>query len=202
VIERVKALTWSDVDFDAGTMQVSKATDARTGKPKPLPKTTNGVRAVPIDPALRPLLKRMRAGAGVDAPVLPVLGELNDKFRAKQFRAHLKRADVTRRRLFTETATLLQVDFRSCRDTGITWLALAGVDVAKMQRRAGHEDLSTTLGYVKMAEDLSGKVGTPFPPLPDELLTTRLAQGLAQAGRQPLKLSKDLVPEEGIEPPT
>jgi hypothetical protein len=51
-------------------------------------------------------------------------------------------------------ATLLKVDFRSCRDTGITWLALAGVGVDKMQRRAGHEDLSTTLGYVMMAAAL------------------------------------------------
>jgi hypothetical protein len=41
--------------------------------------------------------------------------------------------------------------------SGITWLALAGVELARMQRRAGHEDISTTLGYVKPAEDLAGK---------------------------------------------
>lgn len=168
--EELQALLWSDVDLVTGTLQVSKATDARTGKPKALPKTANAVRVVPLDPALVPLLKHMRKRAGGDeaaeAVVLPVLGELNDKFRAKQFRRHLRAAGVTRPRLFAETATLLQVDFRSCRDTGITWLALAGLDVAKMQRRAGHEDLSTTLGYVKMAEDLTGQVGSPFPPLP------------------------------------
>jgi hypothetical protein len=38
----------------------------------------------------------------------------------------------------------------------------------KERRRAGHEDLSKTLGYVKMAEALTGKVGTPFRPLPLE----------------------------------
>jgi hypothetical protein len=37
-----------------------------------------------------------------------------------------------------------------------------------MQRRCGHEDIETTNGYVKMAEDLSGTIGQPFPPLRGE----------------------------------
>jgi hypothetical protein len=60
----------------------------------------------------------------------------------------------------------MHVGFRSWRDTGITWLALAGVDVAKMQRRAGHDNITTTIGYVKTAEDVAGTIGDPFPPLP------------------------------------
>jgi hypothetical protein len=40
----------------------------------------------------------------------------------------------------------MHVGFRSWRDTGVTWLALAGVDVAKMQRRAGHDHMTTTIG--------------------------------------------------------
>ena len=35
-----------------------------------------------------------------------------------------------------------------------------------IQRRAGHDNIQMTLGYVKMAEDLTGKVGTPFAPIP------------------------------------
>ncbi len=197
-------------DFQCGAKRlrfVPKAIDARTGKPKPLPKTQNAVRSGPIEHELLPLLHRMRkdaedSGAADDAPILPVLGELNDRYRAKQLREHLHAAGMTRPRLFTETATLLQVDFRSCRDTGITWLALAGVGVDKMQRRAGHEDLSTTLGYVKMAEDLAGKVGTPFPPLPRDLVTRLepgLGQGLGQVGARTSKTPMDPVPEEGIE---
>jgi hypothetical protein len=65
----------------------------------------------------------------------------------------------------------MQINFRSWRDTGITWLALQGVDIAKMQRRAGHDSISTTLGYVKMAEDLTGSIGEPFPPLPKALVS-------------------------------
>jgi hypothetical protein len=46
-----------------------------------------------------------------------------------------------------------------------------------MQRRAGHDSISTTLGYVKMAEDLTGSIGEPFPPLPAELLEGPKAKG-------------------------
>jgi hypothetical protein len=65
----------------------------------------------------------------------------------------------------------MHVGFRSWRDTGITWLALACVDVAKMQRPAGHDHISTTMGYVKTAEDVTGTIGAPFPPLPVCLLS-------------------------------
>jgi hypothetical protein len=85
-------------------------------------------------------------------------------------RAHLKTAGVTHARLFTDDATQMPIGFRSWRDTGITWLALAAVDVVKMQRRAGHDGIQTTMGYVKNAEDLSGTIGAPFPELPRNLV--------------------------------
>ena len=183
--EELQAVTWNDVDLLNGTdLDISKAIDARTCKPKPLPKTQNAVRSVPIERELLPLLQRMRkdaddSGAADDAPILPVLGELNDRYRAKQLREHLHAARSDAASALHLTATLLQVDFRLVPRHGHPhWLAaLAGVGVDKMQRRAGHEDLSTTLGYVKMAEDLAGKVGTPFPPLPRDLVT-RLEPGL------------------------
>jgi hypothetical protein len=45
-----------------------------------------------------------------------------------------------------------------------------------------------------MAEDLTGKVGTPFGPFPSELMAT--------GNRKPRKAPQKAVPEEGIEPPT
>ncbi len=73
------------------------------------------------------------------------------------------------------------IDFRSCRDTGITWLALPrgdrpGLSLHAMQRRCGHEDIDTTNGYLKLAEDLSGMIRTPFPPL------SRVAPRIAPGG--------------------
>jgi integrase len=157
--DELQGLTWRDVDFTAGTVSVSKAIDARTGEPKALPKTERAVRDVPIDPALMPLLLRMHeGGAGDDAYVLPVLLARNDKFRAKQILEPLRLAGITRARLFADTATLMPVNFRSCRDTGIAWLALPGprmLSLHAMQRRCGHEDIDTTNGSVKMAERTS-----------------------------------------------
>jgi hypothetical protein len=195
--EELEANVWPDADFDAPAVQISKAIDARTGEPKPMPKTANAVRSVPIEPTLLPLLNVMyEARTSDDAPIVPVLRTLNDKFRAKQLREHLKLAGVTRARLFADTLTLRPIDFRSLRDTGITWLALANVSLSAMQRRVGHEDIAQTNAYVKLAEDLSGTIGDPFPPIPRSLLQTS-KQRLSGSGS-----SQKQVPEEGIEPPT
>jgi hypothetical protein len=90
--------------------------------------------------------------------------------RANRTRQYLRSAGITRPKLTENTATTMHVGFRSWRDTSITWLALAGIDTAKIQRRAGHDEISTTIGYIKAAEDLSGALGEPFQPLPAALL--------------------------------
>ena len=60
-----------------------------------------------------------------------------------------------------------------------------GVDVIKVQRRAGHDSISTTMGYVKAAEDISGAVGTPFPELPPSLLGPMNGPAVSRDGRIP-----------------
>jgi hypothetical protein len=91
-------------------------------------------------------------------------------------------ADVARPRLYANTATTVEVNFR---DSGITWLAVAGVDLARMPRRAGHDEIKTTLDYVKQAEDLTGKIGVPFGPLPADLLGEPSAPPSAQVAHRP-----------------
>lgn len=54
---------------------------------------------------------------------------------------------------------------RSWRDSGLTWLAISGLGVDKISRRAGHDMIQTTMGYVKQAADLTGDLGVPFGPL-------------------------------------
>jgi integrase len=166
----LRALTCGDVDLVANVVHVTKAYDERTKAVK-APKTRNGIRDVPIHPNLLPLLRRLLEGRGAGEALVSLLGERSEFERAKTLRAHLARAGVTRPRLTENTATTMHVGFRSWRDTGITWLALAGVDVAKIQRRAGHDNITTTIGYVKTAEDVSGSIGEPFPALPSCLVT-------------------------------
>ena len=165
----LRALLWTDVDFEAGVVHVTKAYDEDSKSLKP-PKTRNGVRDVPIPAALVPLLRIMHKRSRGLGEVLPIMCGLNENRRSAWMRKHFELAKLDRPRLKEESATTMIVNFRSWRDTGITWLALGGVDVAKMQRRAGHDSISTTLGYVKMAEDLTGSIGEPFPALPATLL--------------------------------
>ena len=161
-------LRWRDVDLSAELVGITRAWDWEEEEAK-APKTRNGIRSVPLEPAIVPLLAALREGQPSEAHVFPELRGLNENKVAARFRAHLALAGVDRPILFEDTATHMPVNFRSCRDTGITWLALAGVEAARIQRRAGHDDFDTTLGYVKSAEDLSGRMGTPFPELPPEV---------------------------------
>jgi integrase len=188
----LRVLTWSDVDFDAGHINITKAWDYQDEKIKP-PKTANGVRSVPIEASLLPLLERMKEDAGEDsasALVVPRLSAFGEDHLAEQFRRHLKLAKVDRVELHTSTLTHVQGNFRSCRDTGITWLAMTGLGVDKMLRRAGHDDVNTTMGYVKLAEDLSGKLGTPFGPLPERLLESERSTFGSTLGKVPLFTTK------------
>ncbi len=177
----LRALTWADVNFTAGVVHVTKQYDETKNKVT-RPKTANAVRDVPIAGALLPLLERLY-NERTDALVLPHLEIHDDKVRADTFRSHLRLAGVDRERLFADTATTIQVNFRSTRDSGITWLSLAGVSVIAMQRRAGHRKLDTTAGYVKEPEDLTGNMGIPFAPLPQNLIGPR--EGLPQPSGQP-----------------
>jgi len=190
-------LTWGDVDLDARIVHVTKAWNERA-KVTEEPKTANGVRDVPIPEALVPLLARMRrAEDGSDRPadelVCPIVAGTPESKRAPKFVAALRAAGVKRPRLFSSTATTMGANFRTLRDSGITWLALAGTDVVRMQRRAGHDDVKTTLDYVKQAEDLTGAVGEPFGPLPAELVEGRMGKGdvpPTSQGRRPRYRSK------------
>ena len=81
----------------------------------------------------------MCEGREADDLLVPRLAAFGEDHLAEQWRKHLEVAGLTRTELHASTRTHVQTDFRSCRDSGITWLALSGVDVVKMLRRAGHD---------------------------------------------------------------
>lgn len=164
------ALRWADVDIEHGRIRISKAWSYLDGSLK-APKTPNGIREVPIHPNLVPVLERMhRTAAAADADlVAPVLATVPSDTLAARSRRHLLAAGVAREALHVSTLTTVRANFRSWRDSGITWLAMAGVDTEKVMRRAGHEDIGTTMRYVKQVEDVGGELGEPFGSLPDEL---------------------------------
>ena len=174
----LRVLTVGDVAIDDRLILVTKAWDYEECRVKP-PKTRNGVRRVPIEPALLPLLARLVEGRDAAELVVPALDRFSYDHLAEQWRKHLLVAGVERAELHTSTGTHVQSNFRSCRDSGLTWLALLDLDVAKIMRRAGHDHVQTTMGYVKLAEDLTGDLGVPFAPLPSSLVARDVRATLA-----------------------
>jgi hypothetical protein len=47
---------------------------------------------------------------------------------------------------------------------GITWRAVRGDDVVTIMKAAGHKDVSTTMLYVRDAEQVSADFSDVFPP--------------------------------------
>jgi hypothetical protein len=76
--------TWADVDLDAGVVHVTKAWNYEDEINK-APKTRNGVRRVPIEPTLAPLLGRMRKGKEPSHLVVPALCSVPDNSLAEIF---------------------------------------------------------------------------------------------------------------------
>jgi integrase len=170
------ALEWRDVDAQYGIVHVHQALDLRTGTTK---STKTGVtRRVPIPLALRPLLEAMRREMGGSGRVIQHAHENKDAEHgmppledlAATLRDHLWRVGVRRAELHEDRPTTKRVTFYDLRATGITWEVLDGTEHLRIMQRAGHQNFSTTQGYIREAEAVGLNVGTPFPPLPASLL--------------------------------
>jgi hypothetical protein len=153
--------------FGEGVEFRCRAFDERT-KTVTTPKTDEGIRAVTVPATLLPLLQRIAQGRDGEERVCPIVAATPEKSRAGIFREHLGTAKVDAPAFFVETPTHLMIDFRSLRDSGITWRFLAEHRAEVVQREAGHEHISTTLGYAKEVQDKRGRYGEPFPSLPED----------------------------------
>lgn len=61
------AITWSDIDFDADTIQCTKKVSCRTGTAKiEEPKTENGTRTIPLLPPLKAILHKPKGAKQTD----------------------------------------------------------------------------------------------------------------------------------------
>ncbi|HEY3818378.1 MAG TPA: tyrosine-type recombinase/integrase [Polyangiaceae bacterium] len=163
----LRVLEWSDVDLDDQQIHITKAWDYEAGEVKAT--KTGEIRHPPIEWNLLPLLRRMRERAGgkkASGLVVPVLSQANANKVAIVMREHFALAGCERARLTTRSNAELRLRFRSWRDAGITWSIVRGDDVVKVQRRAGHKLIGTTLRYVVESENRGATFGEPFPPLP------------------------------------
>lgn len=158
-----------DLDLVAGEVRIRRAYDEREKVVK-MPKTDEGIRTVTIPPTLLPLLERIARDGGAEDRVCPIVAALHEEARPKLLRKYLQEAGIDEPSFYVASATHIVIDFRSLRDSGITWRFLAGERVEVVQREAGHEKIETTLGYAKEVQDRRGRFGEPFPPLPSALI--------------------------------
>lgn len=135
----LRALRWSDVDLDAGTIRVERALDdGERGKPGELveTKTAAGRRTVPIVPPLRRLLAehKLRTGRG-DGDL--VFGRSDsDPFIP---------STVRRRALAAwEAAGLRPIGLHECRHTAASLLIDAGVNDKALSAIMGHASVTIT----------------------------------------------------------
>ncbi len=164
----LEALTWDDVDLEHGVIHITKAVDRRTSKVK---STKSGEsRRIPIEPELAPLLQRLNAERPQNDPgTSRVFWLPDDEDRAVLLRQHLLVAGIKRAELFLSDTRHKWITFHDLRATGITWMAVRGDEPLRIKQRAGHRSFSTTEGYIREAENLTGNFGDPFPRLPEDL---------------------------------
>jgi len=167
----LEALAWEDVDLVHGTVHIHRSLRRYTHEEKQT--KTGGTRRFAFEPTLRPLLEQMHRESGGQGRVLGAEG-MPDKYDlANGLRVYLAMAGVERDELFTNDATRKWITFHDLRATGITWMAVRGDEPLRIKQRAGHSCLSTTEGYIRVAEELQGGFGDVFGPLASGALYAR-----------------------------
>jgi integrase len=159
------ALTWANVNLRTGVVSILVSYNQDRDVVKGTKTGNEGIRDIPLDASMRALLSALHKLSGGEGNVCPMPLR---HYWADQLRADLKLAGVERPSLYVspKDQQQMRIRFHDLRSTGLTWLAIQGVDAIKIQRRGGHSDFATTQGYIRMAEVAGVDIGTPFPPLP------------------------------------
>lgn len=140
-LEELVALTWSDIDFNAGTLEVNKAAQLsiQSSETK-APKTVSGYRTVDLLPkaveALRNQEKLTRFRTYVFLP--PSLKPIN-RYRqvALPWKRHLKAVGVRYR------------PFKQCRHTFISHMLLSDYNPVYLISQTGHKTINEMNPYIK-----------------------------------------------------
>lgn len=165
----LEALQCESVDLEHGVVDIHQAMDRYRDIGKVKSTKTGVSRRVPVEPALRGLLRTLWREAGGTGPLvkMPPAEDMPERLRQ-----YLRWAGVTRAALHVDAGdrTRKRIGWHDLRATGITWRAVRGDDPLKIQRAAGHSNLETTQGYIREAEALVAGFGEVFPELPPALL--------------------------------
>ena len=168
----LEALSWDDIDVEHETVHVHRSLRRYTRLDKPT--KTGSTRRFNLTPPLVPLLRAMHRESGGQGRILRDVKI--DKYEfSRGLRQNLAIAGVDRPELFANDRTRKWITFHDLRATGITWMAIAGVDPLKIKQRAGHANLATTERYIRVAEELRPGAWKVFPCLPRSILRLELS---------------------------
>jgi integrase len=167
-VGEIRALTPADVDFDAMQITITKQA-SRTGKVKPRTKTGRA-RVIPIEPALVGLLRILVSEA--KALERATLVDVHNEDHGRLLREDLTTAKCTREALLADDELRAPMQFHTLRDTCLTHMCVRRDKPQDIQWRAGHTTSAMTERYITQARFQAGaNFGTPFPPLPECLLS-------------------------------
>lgn len=162
----IEAVGVEDVDVAHRVIHIHRSIHRRKKTVKTT--KTNCPRRFAVEPQVLPLLDRFledaRAAGRERLVKMPPMCDWSARLRK-----YLRWAGVERAELFANDATRKQITWHDLRATGITWMAVRGDDPTRIMHRAGHENMATTMGYVREAESLEYLRGDVFPPLPEAL---------------------------------
>lgn len=128
------ALKWSDLDFDAKTIGVSKSWSSKNG----MTSTKNQKnRVVPISEELLQFLRELKVACGPEEFVLPHLQEWKRGQAAKVIKTFCRAIGVT------------DIKFHDLRATFITNLLARGEPLVRVMATVGHSDMETTNVYLR-----------------------------------------------------
>jgi integrase len=182
----LEALHVEDVDLLHRVIHIHRAVDRDHDSVKET--KTNSPRRIPIEPHILPLLERTIEQAQVAGRVrlveMPPLCDL-----APRLRKYLEWAGVARAELYRTTETSKQMTWHDLRATAATWLAIRSTPPQMIMALCGHENMETTLGYVRLAAVLHVDPTSVFPPIS---LPQSLPQGPKTWGAAGGKLSQSL----------
>ena len=158
----LRALRWPDVDIDHRLIHVHAQKHNNEGQVTRL-KSRARPHHVQIEAALMPILEDMKAAA-VDERVCPMppLHVMSARLRKYLWLAGVRREDL---HVDATDATRKRITWHDLRGTGLTWWAIRCDAPMSIMQRAGHVAMSTTLGYVQLAEAVGAGVGEVFPDL-------------------------------------
>jgi integrase len=161
-VSELRALRWPDVDLHRGLIHVHAQQRRTSGDARRL-KSGAVAHHVEIERSLLPVLRQLHKQRADDRVIpLPPLHALSSRLRKYLWLAGVRREEL---HVPAKDAARKPFSWHDLRGTGLTWWAARGDPPAALMQRAGHVVMSTTMGYVQLAEAVGRGIKRPFPAL-------------------------------------